>query len=111
MTAKQWAVEIHRNSGKMSDPTLTCYLQLAHKASKVFPELTKASSLGKAYRVLKGAKAAKRQLDSALLTGWLNWAHGVNSTKTLKSSEKVRLTSKSTSAALKRAATNITKSR
>ncbi len=111
MTAEQWAVEIHRGSGKMSDATLTCYLKLAHKASKVFPELTKASSLGKAYRVLKGAKTAKRQLDGALLTGWLNWAHGVNSTKTLKSSEKVRLTGKSTSTALKRAATNITKSR
>ncbi|WP_327106456.1 S8 family peptidase [Nonomuraea glycinis] len=111
MTAKQWAVEVHRGSGKLSDPTLTCYLQLAHKASKVFPELTKAQSLGKAYRVLKGAKTAKLRLDGALLAGWLNWAHGVNNTKTLKASEKVRLTGKSTGRALKRAATNITKSR
>ncbi|WP_336205927.1 S8 family peptidase [Nonomuraea sp. LPB2021202275-12-8] len=111
MTAKQWAVEIHRGSGTMADATLTCYLKLAHKASKVFPELTKASSLGKAYRVLKGAKTAKQRLDSALLTGWLNWAQGMNNTKTLNSAEKVRLSSKSTSAALKRAVTSIAKSR
>ncbi|GAA4536003.1 MULTISPECIES: S8 family peptidase [Nonomuraea] len=111
LTAKQWAKEIHRGSGTMSDETLTCYLKLVGKASKVFPELTKASSLGKAYRVIKNTKTAKRRLDSALLTGWLNWAHGVNGTKTLKSSEKVRLAKKPTNAALKKAATKVIKSR
>ncbi|MFG1945019.1 S8 family serine peptidase [Nonomuraea sp. NPDC048826] len=111
LTVKQWAKEIHRGSGTMSDETLTCYLKLVGKASKVFPELTKASSLGKAYRVLKNTKKAKGKLDSALLAGWLNWAHGVNGTKTLGSAEKVRLSKKSTGAALKKAAAKVIKSR
>ena len=111
MTTKQWATEIHRGTGKLTDATLTCYLKLGHKASKVFPELTKASSLGKAYRVLKATKTAKQRLDSALLTGWLNWAHGMNITKTINSAEKVRLTGKSTKAALKRATTGVLKAR
>ncbi|MEV4099138.1 S8 family serine peptidase [Nonomuraea sp. NPDC049649] len=110
LTTQQWATEIHRSSGTMSDETLTCYLKLVGKASKVFPELTKASTLGTAYRVLKNTKTAKRRLDSALLTGWLNWAHGRNGTKVLKSGEKVRLSKKSTSAALKKAATKVIKS-
>ncbi|WP_156325239.1 S8 family peptidase [Nonomuraea sp. SBT364] len=111
MTTKQWAVEIYRGTGSIDDATLTCYLKLAHKASKVFPELTKASSLGKAYRVLKAGKTGKQRLDSALLTGWLNWAHGMNNTKVLNASEKVRLTAKPTSAALKKAAANVLKTR
>jgi hypothetical protein len=80
LSAKKWAVEIHRSSGKLSDATLTCYLKLIAKSSKVFPELTKASSLGKAYRVLKNGTTNKAKLDSALLTAWLNWAHGTNGT-------------------------------
>ncbi|MGW0478683.1 S8 family peptidase [Nonomuraea sp. NPDC003214] len=111
MTTKQWAVEVYRGTGSIDDATLTCYLKLAHKASKVFPELTKASSLGKAYRVLKASRTAKQRLDSALLTGWLNWAHGMNNTKVLNSSEKVRLSAKSTSTALKKAAANVLKTR
>ncbi|MEU8249894.1 S8 family serine peptidase [Nonomuraea sp. NPDC048916] len=96
LTAKQWAVEIHRSSGGIPDATLTCYLKLAQKASKVFPELTRASTLGTAYKVVKAGKTARQRLDSALLVGWLNWAHGMNNTKTLKSAETVRLSSKST---------------
>ncbi|MGI5273815.1 S8 family peptidase [Nonomuraea sp. CA-218870] len=111
LTAKQWAKEIHRGSGTMSDETLGCYLKLVGKASKVFPEVTKASSLGKAYRVLKSTRTAKRKLDSALLAGWLNWAHGSNGTKTLGSAEKVRLSKKSTGASLKKAAAKVIKSR
>ncbi|MFI7703347.1 S8 family peptidase [Nonomuraea sp. NPDC049480] len=109
MTAKQWAVEIHRSRGTIPDATLTCYLKLIGKSSKVFPELTKASSLGKAYRVLKGTKTGKGKLDSALLTGWLNWAHGTNGTTTLTAAEKVRLVSKPSAAALKKAAKKVLK--
>ncbi|MFD1936090.1 S8 family serine peptidase [Nonomuraea mangrovi] len=109
MTAKQWAVELYRGTGQLSDETLTCYLKLAHKTSKVFPELTKASSLGKAYRVLKPAKGARAALDRALLTAWLNWAHGATSTlEKVNAAEKVRLGSTS-SAALKKAAASLGK--
>ncbi|MFI6743614.1 S8 family peptidase [Nonomuraea sp. NPDC050451] len=107
LSAKQWAVEIHRSSGTIPDATLTCYLKLIGKSSKVFPELTKASSLGKAYRVLKSTKASKAKLDSALLTSWLNWAHGTNGTKKLTTAEKVRLNGKSTAAALRKAAKTV----
>ncbi|NRQ36485.1 hypothetical protein HII36_32325, partial [Nonomuraea sp. NN258] len=109
LTAKQWAVEIHRSSGTIPDATLTCYLKLVHKASKVFPELTKASSLGKAYRVLKAKDTGRQRLDSALLTAWLNWVHGTNGTTALKAAEKVRQSSNASSAALKRAAKNVLK--
>jgi subtilisin family serine protease len=109
MTAKKWAVEIHRKSGTISDATLTCYLKLIGKTSKVFPELTKASSLGTAYRVLKNTKAGKAKLDSALLAGWLNWAHGTNGTTTLASAEKVRLSGTSSAAALQKAAKTVLK--
>ncbi|MFI7146324.1 S8 family peptidase [Nonomuraea sp. NPDC050022] len=107
LTAKKWAVELHRSTGKLPDATLTCYLSLVQKASTVFPELTKASSLGTAYRVLKAKKTNLEKLDAALLTGWLNWAHGTNGTTTLKSAEKVRLTTKATNAALKKAAKSV----
>ncbi|MFC4012459.1 S8 family serine peptidase [Nonomuraea purpurea] len=109
LPAKKWAVEIHRSSGSIPDATLACYLKLIGKSSKVFPEVTKASSLGKAYRVLKNTKTSKARLDSALLTAWLNWAHGTNGTATLTSAEKVRLSGKSSATALKKAATNILK--
>ncbi|MGP3911313.1 S8 family peptidase [Nonomuraea sp. 10N515B] len=109
MPAKTWAVEIHRSSGTIPDATLTCYLKLISKSSKVFPELTKASSLGKAYRVLKNTKTGKSKLESALLTAWLNWAHGTNGTTTLTAAEKVRLSSKPSAAALKKATKDILK--
>ncbi|NUW34989.1 S8 family serine peptidase [Nonomuraea sp. SMC257] len=104
LTAKQWAMEIHRSSGTIPDATLTCYLKLAQKGSKVFPELTKASSLGSAYRVLKASKTARQRLDAALLAGWLTWAHGTNGTARLASAEKVRLSAKAKAASLKKAA-------
>ncbi|MEV0594046.1 S8 family peptidase [Nonomuraea cavernae] len=110
LTAKQWAVEIHRSSGSIPDVTLTCYLKLVQKASKVFPELTRASTLGTAYKVVKADKTARQRLDGALLVGWLNWAHGTNNTKALKSAETVRLTSKATSAKLTKAAKSLRKS-
>ncbi|MBB6546418.1 S8 family peptidase [Nonomuraea rubra] len=109
LATPQWAVELHRASGTIPDETLTCYLKLIGKSSKVFPELTKASSLGKAYRVLKSSKTRKAKLDSALLTAWLNWAHGTNGTTALSAAEKVRLSSKPSAAALKKATSNILK--
>ncbi|MEV0202762.1 hypothetical protein AB0H81_40885, partial [Nonomuraea sp. NPDC050691] len=109
LTAKQWAVEIHRSSGTIPDATLTCYLKLAQKASKVFPEITKASSLGTAYRVLKASKTARQRLDASLLAGWLTWAHGTNGTAKLASAEKVRLSAKAKAASLKKAAKSLTK--
>ncbi|YCK34738.1 hypothetical protein ACNF49_11800 [Actinomadura sp. ATCC 39365] len=110
MTAGKWAVEIHRSSGTIPDNALNCYLKLIGKASKVFPELTKASSLGKAYRVLKGTKTTRDKLDSALLTAWLNWAHGRNGTTVLTAAEKVRLSGAASKAALKKATKNVLKS-
>ncbi|MFI6387774.1 S8 family peptidase [Nonomuraea sp. NPDC050540] len=100
LTGKQWAVEIHRNTGTIPDTTLTCYLRMVGKASKVFPEVTKASSLGTAYRVLKGTSGARAKLDAALLRGWLNWSNGTGSLQTLQSAEKVRLSTKSSAAQL-----------
>jgi hypothetical protein len=110
LSAKKWAVEIHRSSGSIADATLNCYLKLIGKASKVFPELTKASSLGKAYRVLKGTKTTRGKLDSALLTAWLNWAHGTNGTTILTAAEKVRLSSTASKSAQKKATKNVLKS-
>ncbi|MEV4107074.1 S8 family serine peptidase [Nonomuraea sp. NPDC049695] len=107
LTAAKWAVEIHRSSGTIPDATLTCYLKLIGKSSKVFPEVTKASSLGKAYRVLKNTKTSKAKLDRALLTAWLNWAHGTNGTTKLTAAEKVRLSGKSSATALRKAAKNV----
>ncbi|GAB2936122.1 S8 family serine peptidase [Nonomuraea fastidiosa] len=110
LDAKEWAVEVHRSSGKLTDATLTCYLKLISKSSKVFSELTKASSLGKAYRVLKAKSgSSKAKLDSALLTAWLNWAHGTNGTKALTAAEKVRMKSKPSAKALKKATQSILK--
>ncbi|WP_344980810.1 S8 family peptidase [Streptosporangium fragile] len=77
LTAAQWAVEITRGKGQLPDTTLSCYLGMVSKASRVFSELTRASTLGTAYRVLKPAKkTARTKLDSELLAAWLNWAHG-----------------------------------
>ncbi|MBN6053486.1 S8 family serine peptidase, partial [Nonomuraea sp. RK-328] len=109
LTAKQWAVEIHRSSGTIPDATLTCYLKLVQKGSKVFPEITKASSLGTAYRVLKASKTARQRLDAALLAGWLTWAHGTNGTAKLVGAEKVRLSAKAKAASLKKAASALGK--
>ncbi|GAA2264613.1 hypothetical protein GCM10010149_00770 [Nonomuraea roseoviolacea subsp. roseoviolacea] len=109
LTAKQWAVEVHRSSGTIPDATLTCYLKLVQKGSKVFPEITKASSLGTAYRVLKASRTARQRLDAALLAGWLSWAHGTNGTAKLAGAEKVRLSARAKATALKKAARTLTK--
>ncbi|SNS80894.1 Subtilase family protein [Streptosporangium subroseum] len=77
LTAAQWAVEITRGKGTLPDATLACYLGMTAKASKVFSELTRVSTLGTAYRVLKPAKkTARAGFESELLAAWLNWAHG-----------------------------------
>ncbi|MFC6576604.1 S8 family peptidase [Planomonospora parontospora] len=77
LTAAQWAAELTRGRGDLPDGTLGCYLRLVGKASAVFSETVRASTLGTAYRVLKPAKRTKRAvLDSELLAAWLNWAHG-----------------------------------
>ncbi|MFB9724404.1 S8 family peptidase, partial [Planobispora longispora] len=60
LTAARWDVEFHESAGKLSDSTLRCYLSIVQNGSKVFPELTDAGSLGKAYKVLKPrTKSAK----------------------------------------------------
>ncbi|GIH92541.1 S8 family serine peptidase [Planobispora siamensis] len=80
LTVAQWAAEITRGKGSLPDETLGCYLRLIGKASAVFPEVTRASTLGTAYRVLKPAaktaKTKKAKFDSELLAAWLNWANG-----------------------------------
>ncbi|MFJ2030240.1 S8 family peptidase [Streptosporangium sp. NPDC087985] len=95
LTAAQWATEMTRGKGELSDETLGCYLRLVAKASDVFPELTRASTLGTAYRVLRpSAKiklTGKVKLESELLAAWLNWAHGgVNFTARINESTTVR---------------------
>ncbi|GAA0921177.1 S8 family peptidase [Nonomuraea longicatena] len=107
LSAKQWAVEMHRRSGSLADSALNCYLKLAGKSSRVFPELTKATSLGKAYRVLKVTEGARAKLDRALLAGWLNWANGNGDLGALQKAEKVRLSGKSTAAQLVKAAASL----
>ncbi|WP_326829383.1 S8 family serine peptidase [Streptosporangium sp. NBC_01810] len=86
LTAAQWATEISRGKGTIPDATLGCYLGLVSKASKVFSEVTRASTLGTAYKVLKPAKkTSKAKLESELLAAWLNWANGgVNFTAKIK---------------------------
>ncbi|MFF5110020.1 S8 family serine peptidase [Streptosporangium sp. NPDC000509] len=103
LSAAQWAVEVTRGKGKIKDATVSCYLGLVAKASKVFSEVTPASTLGGAYKVLKPAKkTARAKLESELLAAWLNWANGgvnftakIKETATLKtvltSVEKARL--------------------
>ncbi|GII93547.1 S8 family peptidase [Sinosporangium siamense] len=115
LNAKQWATEMLRGKGKLSDKTLVCYLTLAQNGSKVFPEVTDAGSLGKAYKVLgTKSKSAKALLDRELLAAWLNYAHGVhngsskvNGSTTLKKAigiaERYR-TANGTSAQLKKSA-------
>ncbi|GAA0840901.1 S8 family serine peptidase [Streptosporangium amethystogenes subsp. fukuiense] len=86
LTVAQWATEISRGSGTIPDATLGCYLGLVSKASKVFSEITRASTLGTAYKVLKPAKkTSKAKLEGELLAAWLNWANGgVNFTAKIK---------------------------
>ncbi|MER6175581.1 S8 family serine peptidase [Streptosporangium sp. NPDC001681] len=86
LTTAQWATEISRGKGTIPDATLGCYLGLVSKASKVFSEVTRASTLGTAYKVLKPAKkTSKAKLESELLAAWLNWANGgVNFTAKIK---------------------------
>ncbi|MEU8381249.1 S8 family serine peptidase, partial [Streptosporangium sp. NPDC048865] len=103
LSAAQWAVELTRGKGTIKDATLGCYLGMVAKASKVFAEVTPASTLGGAYKVLKPAKKTSRaKLESELLAAWLNWANGgvnftakIKETATLKtvltSVEKARL--------------------
>ncbi|WP_206062375.1 hypothetical protein, partial [Nonomuraea basaltis] len=115
LSAKSWAKEMPRNKGSLSDQTLLCYLTLAQNGSKIFPELTDATTLAKAYKVLNTkSKVAKALLDRELLAAWLNYAHGVYNgsakvhgkttlNKAIGVAEKHR-TGKSTSAQLKKAA-------
>lgn len=72
LTAAQWAAQV--KSGKAA--TIKCYLSIADKGSKVFSEVTSATTAAKAYKVLKG----KNALDRQLLAAWLNYAHGVYNT-------------------------------
>ncbi|WP_326825326.1 S8 family peptidase [Streptosporangium sp. NBC_01756] len=95
LTAAQWATEMTRGKGQLTDGTLGCYLRLVAKASKVFPELTRAATPGTAYRVLRPAAKTKLtgkiKLESELLAAWLNWAHGgVNFTAKINESTTVR---------------------
>nr|BFE83142.1 hypothetical protein GCM10020093_057430 [Planobispora longispora] len=121
LTAARWDVEFHESAGKLSDSTLRCYLSIVQNGSKVFPELTDAGSLGKAYKVLKPrTKSAKALLDRELLAAWLNYAHGVyngsakiKGATTLKSAigvaERHRANPKATSAQLLKAAVYLNK--
>ncbi|MGW4957865.1 S8 family peptidase [Nonomuraea sp. NPDC004186] len=78
LSAKAWAKEMLRGKGSLSDQTLSCYLAIAQNGSKVFPELTDATTLSTAYKALATkSKAAKALLDRELLAAWLNYAHGV----------------------------------
>ncbi|HEX4815487.1 MAG TPA: S8 family serine peptidase [Nonomuraea sp.] len=124
LSAKGWAKEMLRNKGSLSDQTLQCYLTLAQNGSKIFPELTDATTLGKAYKVLAARSTAtkstssKTLLDRELLASWLNHAHGVYNgsarvhgkttlDKALTAAERHRLGT--SAAAMKRAALYLNK--
>lgn len=78
LNAAGWAKELKKGPGSLSDKTLLCYLSLAQNGSRVFPEVTDAGTLAKAYKVAgSGGKDAKAALDRQLLAAWLNYAHGV----------------------------------
>ncbi|MFI6499609.1 S8 family peptidase [Nonomuraea typhae] len=56
---------------------LTCYLDIAQYASKVFSEAVDASTRDKARRILATLSISPRdRLDAQLLTAWLNFANG-----------------------------------
>ncbi|MCG5214366.1 S8 family serine peptidase [Streptosporangium soli] len=77
MTAAKWAAELGKGRGALSDATLTCYLSLVKKASKVFPEVVGMSTFGTASKVLKSkARLGRAPLTRELLAAWLNWAYG-----------------------------------
>jgi M6 family metalloprotease-like protein len=75
-----WAHQYRQNgSGDFDAKTLTCYLQIASFASKVFYELRDVSTFDKAQKLLfsSGNSVSKRdQLARDLLTAWLNFANG-----------------------------------
>lgn len=71
----------YRPRGKrdFDDATLTCYLEIAGFASKVFNEAIDVSTFEQAQKLLfsSGKPVSKiEQLDRDLLTAWLNFANG-----------------------------------
>lgn len=78
LSAKAWAKEMLKGKGKLADRDLLCYLSIAQNGSSVFPEVSNAGTLAKAYKVLAPkTKSAKALLDRELLAAWLNYANGV----------------------------------
>jgi len=75
-----WAHQYRlKGKGDYDAKTLTCYLQIAGFASRVFHELRDASTFDKASKLLfsSGNSVSKRdQLARDLLTAWLNFANG-----------------------------------
>ncbi|MDF5756397.1 S8 family serine peptidase [Spongiactinospora sp. TRM90649] len=114
LTAAGWAAETRKGTRKITDAALTCYLSLAGKASKVFPEVRKISTPASAGKVLRSkAKSGRAALDRELLAAWLNWAHGARNTTAkvtgsatlramLTTAERDRLTRGADSTRLKR---------
>ncbi|MEJ7786189.1 MAG: M6 family metalloprotease domain-containing protein [Solirubrobacteraceae bacterium] len=75
-----WAHQYRlKGKGNFDAKTLTCYLQIAGFASKVFHELRDVSTFDLASKLLfsAGSSVSKRdQLARDLLTAWLNFANG-----------------------------------
>ncbi|MBB4918740.1 S8 family peptidase [Streptosporangium saharense] len=92
LSAAGWAAEFGPGKGTLTDATLRCYLGMVGRASRVFPELTGASTPATARKVLKPAKRTKRStFESELLAAWLNWANGsVNLTAKVSGTTTVR---------------------
>jgi hypothetical protein len=67
-----------RTSTPFTDAQLQCYLKIVGFVSTVFDEVTDASTIAKAYDVLKvgGGTTAKEQFDRQLLAALLNFANG-----------------------------------
>jgi len=67
-----------RKSTPFTDAQITCYLKIVGFVSLVFNETTDASTIAKAYDVLKvgGGTTAKEQFDRQLLAALLNFANG-----------------------------------
>ncbi len=74
-----WQNEYRRNGRRdFDDKTLECYLQIVSFVSNTFNETRDASTIAKAFDVLKmgGGTTATDQLDRDLIAAWLNFANG-----------------------------------
>jgi hypothetical protein len=77
--AGYWQTQYRPRPTAFTEARRQCYLQIVAFMSKVFNEVTDASTVANAFDVLYvggNNGSAKQQLDRQLLTAWLNFANG-----------------------------------